>query len=417
MKTLTSLWAADFLMQIGAIKRCLIIAPVSTLLTTWGMEIFTNLFHRKYRILYGSKQQRLKHLNTDCDFYVINPDGLKVIEKELRARKDIDHFIVDEGALWRNSQTDRYEALENLCGPKTHSGLWWMTGSPMPKAPTDVWAQARLVNPATVPMYFSRFRNMVMYKASEYKWKPRQNWERYCYSVLQPSIRFERDRINIPECITLPREVEMSTEQKAAYNQMAALFKAELREGSITAVNEGVKLGKLNQIACGAVYGKDGDAIQLDVRPKFTDLLRVLEECGGKAIVFMPYRHILDHISEKIRKSGYSVATVHGGVSKGRRDDIFHQFSHGSLQILTAQPQCMSHGLNLAAAHTIVWWGPPSSFETYEQANGRIRRPGQKFRQTIVRLYCSEIEKRIYQRIDKQQSTQGILLELLTHHE
>jgi len=73
----------------------------------------------------------------------------------------------------------------------------------------------------------------------------------------------------------------------------------------------------------------------------------------------------------------------------------------------------MAHGLTLTATHTIIWWAPVDSYEIYEQANGRITRPGQLFKQTIVHLVCSPIEKKIYQRLGRKEKMQGLILELL----
>jgi len=75
-----------------------------------------------------------------------------------------------------------------------------------------------------------------------------------------------------------------------------------------------------------------------------------------------------------------------------------------------AQPGTMSHGLTLTAADTIVWFAPINSTETYLQANARIARPGQKRNTLIVRIQGSDIERRMYERLDKRESTQGTLL-------
>jgi SNF2 family DNA or RNA helicase len=73
----------------------------------------------------------------------------------------------------------------------------------------------------------------------------------------------------------------------------------------------------------------------------------------------------------------------------------------------------MSHGLTLTAASTIVWFAPVTSNEIYQQANARITRPGQKHNQLIVNIDASEVERRIYTRLQKKQSMQGLLLETL----
>jgi SNF2 family DNA or RNA helicase len=81
--------------------------------------------------------------------------------------------------------------------------------------------------------------------------------------------------------------------------------------------------------------------------------------------------------------------------------------------VLVAQPAAMSHGLTLVAANTIVWYAPVTSNETYEQANGRITRPGQKHQQFIINIEGTAIERKIYDRLRNKQKTQGLLLDLV----
>jgi SNF2 family DNA or RNA helicase len=73
----------------------------------------------------------------------------------------------------------------------------------------------------------------------------------------------------------------------------------------------------------------------------------------------------------------------------------------------------MSHGLTLTAATTIVWYAPVHSNEIYEQACARVRRPGQTKTTVIAHIAGSDIERRVYKRLQDKQSMQGILLEMM----
>ena len=81
MKTLSTLWAADYLMQQfpkGEFKF-LIVAPLTILDTVWAAAIFRNLAGRRtFKILIGDEAKRIKLLAQDADFYICNFDGLKV---------------------------------------------------------------------------------------------------------------------------------------------------------------------------------------------------------------------------------------------------------------------------------------------------------------------------------------------------
>src|SRR5258705_306893 len=68
-KSLAALWAADYLMQLGLVKRALILSPLSTLNRVWGDEIFTHLLARRsFQILYGAAAGRIEKLETAADF-------------------------------------------------------------------------------------------------------------------------------------------------------------------------------------------------------------------------------------------------------------------------------------------------------------------------------------------------------------
>ena len=96
-------------------------------------------------------------------------------------------------------------------------------------------------------------------------------------------------------------------------------------EGSITAVNEAVKLQKLVQIACGVAYGDDGQHIEIDASPRINLVRDLIEEVGGKVILFVPLTGTL-HMLEKVLSRDYTVAVVNGEVSSTKRSEIFRRF-------------------------------------------------------------------------------------------
>lgn len=414
-KSLTALWAADYMMNRKEMGRVLICSTLSTLHRVWGAEIFTHLMHRKYAILHGSQATRRSRLRDDVDFYIVNHEGLKMLKDELAQRHDITHVIMDEGARMRNQSTQLWKAANAVCGPESKRGVWWMTGSPMPKAPTDAWAQARIVNPKTVPGYFSRFRDQTMFKITQFKWVPKRGWEDTVYSSLKPAIRFQRSEcLDLPPAMFVDHEVKMSKQQEKAYKDMNDNFVAEFNDGTITAVNEGVKLGKLLQVACGAIYDGAGENHVIDVTPKLQELDNILEEVGDKLIIFMPYKNAINRVTEHFdtKHEGLTYGVVNGGVGAKKRDEIFTGFQDGELNVIVAHPAAMAHGLTLTASNTILFWGPVDNYEIYEQAIGRITRPGQERHQYIKHLICTPIEKAVYKRLKNKENTQGLLLDM-----
>jgi SNF2 family DNA or RNA helicase len=165
----------------------------------------------------------------------------------------------------------------------------------------------------------------------------------------------------------------------------------------ITTVNAAANLNKLLQISCGAVYSDSGETVAFDASNRMAALKEVIDEASHKVIVFVPYKHSIQIISEELKKSGYSAEVISGAVSAGKRTEIFNRFqTEVNPKILIIQPQAASHGVTLTAANVVVYWSPVMSVETYLQCNARPHRAGQRNPVTIIHLQGSHVEKRMY---------------------
>lgn len=413
-KTASVLWAADWLKEAGVLQGpVLILSTLSTLHQVWA-EGIKELFGRKYRsiVLHGGRKKRFDMLREQADFYILNHDGLKVLGETLSRDLRFKLVVVDEGAEFSNDQTARWEALNRFLGPQTTRSVWWMTGSPIPNSPMDAFGQAKIICPDNIPKYRTKFKNEIMVQINDQVSVPKLGWEKWLFSRLQPAIRFRRqDCIDLPPCTTEIRKVDMTAEQQKAYDQMAKTLRAELASGTITAFNEGVKATKLAQIASGVVYDRDGEEHTLHAKYKLEELVRLINDAGRKAIVFCPFRHIIHDVERHLEKR-FTVGLIHGEVSPKQREFVFDAFRHGTTEVLLAHPKTMAHGLNLTVASTAIWYGPVNSHRIYEQANGRITRPGQRANQLIIHLESSAIEHAMFARLKRKESMQGIFLEM-----
>lgn len=415
-KTVTSLWAYDYMRDAKLVKKVLVVCPLSTMERTWADEVFKTFPHLECTVLYGSRARRQKLLKQDADVYIINTDGLKTIQEDLRSRPDINLIIVDEIAMYRNAGTDRWKTLNEICNGKQPRRVWALTGAPTPNEPTDAWAQCRVVVPhnADVPKYFGKFRDLVMKQIGMYKWAPRENANDTVKQMMQPAVRFALDDcVDLPPQTFVTRDVEMTDDQTKAYKTMLSKLKAEFSSGDVLAVNEAVKANKLVQIACGVVYGLNGDRIKIDNTPRIEVLKEIIAESEGKVLVFVPLTGVLEDVVMQLSGTN-TVAAIHGGTSKAERDQIFKDFQTApSPRVLVANPATMSHGLTLTAATTIAWFAPIHSNDIYEQACARVRRPGQTRTTVIAHIAGSDIERRIYKRLKNKQKLQGALLDMM----
>ena len=412
-KTMSALWAADYLMNIGAVRKVLIMSPLSTLERVWGDEIFKHFIHRTFTVLTGAADRRRKLLGQDVDFYIINHEGFPVISDECYGMFDL--IIIDEAAVYRNPSSKRFKLFYRWLQQNPETRLWLMTGTPTPESPINAWTLARLVNSPNCTSSYTRFREQVMLKVGQWKWLPRPEAVDIVKNILQPAVRFTREQcLDMPETVVQTRHVDLTPDQQRHYKAMLrSLITQVAGEGQITAVNEAVKLMKLLQIVCGVAYGDGGEIIQLDATPRVNLVRDVIDEAGQKVIVFVPLTGTL-HMLEKELSKYWTVGVVHGDTPVKQRDQIFHDFQNTkNPHVLIAHPQCMAHGLTLTAASTIVWYGPVHSNEIYVQANGRIERIGKKFASNVVHIESTELERRVYDRLRNKQKIQGLLLDLV----
>lgn len=413
-KTSAVIYALDYLVAAGEVRKVLIAAPLSTLTPVWESELFTVVPRRKSLVLYGTKDKRKKLLETDAVFYVINHHGLDLLRPELIAR-GFDAVVLDELAVFRNKSTSLWKAADAIVRAPGVKFVWGMTGSPTPSAPTDAWAQVRLLTPERTERSMAMFQDRTMRRLTQFKWVARREANEVVHAAMQPSVRYTRDDVmELPETSYVDREVKLGPEAARAYKLMFDKLRMITTGGeSITAVNEGVLQNKLLQVACGYIYTDKHTVHELPSLSRIQALDEVISETDRNVIVFVPYLHALSGIAAHLRKAGRRVGVVSGATSRTARDRIFAGFQGGGLlDTLVAHPQTMAHGLTLTDANTIVWYAPTQSLEIYEQANARITRPGQTSKTLIAHLFATPIEKMTYQRLRAKGRMQGLLLEM-----
>jgi SNF2 family DNA or RNA helicase len=419
-KTRCALWSFDYLRKKQQAKRMLVICPLSTMNRVWEAEIQMHFTDLTCAVLHGTKEKRLKNLNRNVNIYIINHDGVGTIYSELMERTDIDVVCIDELATFRNMNKRSARVKQLAHGRKF---VWGMTGSPMPREVTDVWSQCCIVTPHTVPKYFSWIRATLMLKgpAGPYDWRARPGAEVMAVNYMKPNVRFTLDDVvELPPKIMQYHEVPMSAQQDKVYNEIRNKAVSLIGTKIVDALNAGAAIQKLLQIACGYVYTRDEDddkkkeTITLDNTERLQYTLDLVDSTSRKAIIFVPFLNALNGVSDMLTKNKVDHAIVHGGITKTHRNLIFSAFQDTPrYKVLLAHPVCMSHGLTLTAANTIIWFGPTLSLDTFYQANGRITRLGQEHKQVIAMLGGTKVERRIYGILGRNEKVQQHFLDII----
>lgn len=428
MKTLSSLWAADFLMRMhppGAF-RCLIVSTLSTLETTWAKEIFTNFMGRRTcEILHGSAKKRLKLLQSNVDFFVCNHDGIGVgahtrkrfeldgFSKALAEREDIKIVIADEASAYKDATTKRHRIARLAIAKRPY--LWPLTGSPTPTAPTDAYGIAKLVNNA-FGKSFTTFQSETMLKVSMYRWVPQKDGYDKAARLLSPAIRIPIDAVwDGPRLTTEQREVPLTPQQLKLMKDLKNDLQVTVKQGQpITAVHEASARQKFLQISLGAVYDENHKVHLVDAAPRYAEAEQVISETTRKIVIFCSLTSVVEALYKRLHKQ-FEAEIINGNVSQKERAKIIRAFAEPEgLRIVVCDPQATAHGINeFVAADTALWFSTTEKAELYDQGNKRIRRPGQKHPTRAIQLVSNPLEKEIFKRLENNLGLQGSLLSLI----
>jgi SNF2 family DNA or RNA helicase len=394
-KTSAAIWAVDYLMKLGLIKRVLVICPLSIMYSAWQGDIFKTTMHRTAAIAHGDRSKRVKVINGGYDFVIINFDGVGVVREEIAAAK-FDLIIIDEANAYKTVSTVRWKILSKLITPQTW--LWMMTGTPASQSPIDAYGLAKMISPERVPKFATAWRDKVMTQATRFKWVPKSNARDAVFGALQPAIRFNKaECLDLPDLTYQTREVPLTPQVMRYYKALKTQLLIEAAGEQVSAVNAASAMSKLLQISGGAVYTDKKDVVEFDISPRLNALKEVLDETLHKVVVFVPFLHTIEIVTKFLDKEGVNNEVIMGSVSARNRADIISRFQlDENPRVLVVQPQSASHGVTLTAADTIVFWSPVLSVETYMQCIGRIDRVGQQNKMTVVHLQGSDAERKVY---------------------
>jgi len=410
-KTASVIWAADYLMKIGEIKRVLIVCPLSIMRAAWQQDLFTFAMHRTCSVAHGDARARRKIINEGAEFVIINYDGMEVVKSALM-EGGFDLVVADEGTALKTATTNRWRAFRDIS--TVIPRVWLLTGTPAAQSPLDAYGLAKLVNPGGTPKYFGAFRDKVMYRVTQFKWAPKAAAETIVHQMLQPAIRFEKAQcLDLPPVVHVARDAPLTPQQRKYYDVLKKKMLIQASGETVTAVNAAVGINKLLQISGGAVYSDDGEVIEFDVSNRMNVVLEAIEETEHKVLVFVPFTHTIELLKARLEKEGITCAVIDGSVSMNKRTDIINKFQNQpDPHVLIIQPQAAAHGITLTAANTVIWYAPVTSVETYLQANARIDRPGQKNNMTVVHISGSEVEAKLYKMLQENLGNHQKLVDL-----
>lgn len=365
-----------------AVGRVLVIAPKKVAEATWQNEAakWFELSGLTFSTVLGTAAQRIAALNTLADVYIINRDNTQWLVEYYRNRWPFDMVVLDESSSFKNHRAKRFKALKAV---RPHiRRMVELTGTPSPHGLTDLWAQVYLLDGGKrLGRTISIYRDMyfVPDKRSRdiiYSYTPKEGAPEAIQRQISDicvSMRAE-DYLTMPDLIYDDIPVVLDKPAKKAYDRLEREMLLPIDDETvITASSQATLTGKLLQLCNGAVYDEDG-SVNVIHDCKLEAFMELVEALNGQhAIVYYNFKHDLTRLLDKLSaRSDLRVRVYHGA-----EDEM--DWNAGKIDLLLAQPQSCSYGLNLQdGGHHVIWFGLVWSLEQYIQANARLYRQGQQ---------------------------------------
>lgn len=282
-----------------------------------------------------------------------------------------------------------------------------LTGTPMPHSPLDVYAQYRFLDPTIYGNSNTRFKaRYAIMGGYAVNGRPVQILGYQNMDELQSRFYSIADRVIIDEVLDLPdeihveRSVVLPVAARRSYDEMERELVVELKEGTITAANAMVKVGKLQQIAAGAVRDEDGRTHEVHTA-KRDELVEVLEDLppGEPVAVFCTFKHSLEAALAASRKTSRPTDELHGAANT-----IGAKWDPQPGAVAAIQYQSGGVGIDLTACRYVVLFDQTYRLGDYLQMIRRALRPGQDHHVRYIHLLARDtVDRKIRRALAKRQ--------------
>lgn len=411
-KTVQAVAACELLRQLRGIERVLVVSPAS-LKAEWEEQIakFTGL---PARVIWGSRQERLKAYQEKSFFYLTNYEQARVDVADMNRLIAPDVVILDEAQRIKNWQTKTAQTIKQLASPYA----FVLTGTPLENRIDEVYSLAQFLDPS---IFGSLFRfNREFYELDE-TGRPTgfKNLSELHRRLRPIMLRRRKDQVEeqLPERTVKNYFVSMDPEQRSRYDEVetkvAKLISIAKRRSLMP--DELEKLQRLlscMRMICDTPYILDAEC---RISPKIEELAEILEDVlsGGdsKIIVFSEWARMLELVRDLALEMKVDFAWHTGSVPQQKRRVEINRFKQDPNCRLFLSTDSGATGLNLQAANVVINLDLPWNPAKLEQRIARAWRKHQTRAVQVINLVSEDsIEHRMIDTLaQKQQLADGVL--------
>ena len=423
----------------------LIVCP-NTLKKNWAREFKRWWPDVKTQVIKGSASQRKRQFEEDAQVFIINWESLrshsrlapygsvaltrcrecggqdeKVTETRCEVHKrelngiDFEAVIADEIHRSKDPKSKQSRALWAASGDAEIR--FALTGTPIANNVVDLWSILHWISPKDWPSKTKWIDRMVDTMLNAFGGmmvigvKPTMQDE--FYKSVNPVMRRMLKKVvlpHLPPVINERRDVEMSTKQKKAYDQMRELMIAELESGdTLTAPSVLTQTIRLLQFASSyatlTVDESTGEARAILDAPscKVEALMDDIDngDFGDDSVaVCAVSKQLINLLSAELTKSKIPHGLITGDQNEDERQKAIDDFQSGAIKWILFTAQAGGVGITLTAARRLIMLQRPWSLVDHKQVLDRVHRIGSEIHDSIVITdYVTEgtIEERVIQ--------------------
>jgi len=410
----------------GKIDSALIIAPKGVVKTWYEQELPTHLPKHIENVtvlwqpnITKTQQEKLESLfeiETALHIFVMNVEalstdkGVKFAYKFLNSHKTL--MAIDESTTIKTPAAKRTKNIIGLGKMAKYKRI--MTGSPVTKNPLDLYTQCEFLDPYLLDSssyYAFRNRYAVM-RTMHVRGRSIQVVDYFQnMAELSEKLKGFSYRVLKEDCLDLPpknwikRHITLSKEQQKVYDQMKKTALATLNGKVTSTMTVITQLMRLQQITCGHFVADDGSTQEIK-NNRITELMNVLDETEGKAIIWGHWQKDIQNIVSEIEKvhGPGSVVDYYGLTPQDERQDNIRKFqSDPKCRFMVGTPSTGGYGITLTAANTVIYYSNGYDLEKRLQSEDRAHRIGQKKNVTYIDLIAEDtVDEKIVKSLRKK---------------
>jgi SNF2 family DNA or RNA helicase len=328
----------------------------------------------------------------------VTPSRCEVHKRDLN-EIDFKSVIADEVHRSKDPKSKQTRALWSATGDADIR--FALTGTPIANNVVDLWTILHWLSPEEWPSKTRWIDRMVDTMLNAFGGLMvlgvKSHMKEEFYATLNPRMRRMLKTVVLPwlpEVTVERRDVEMSTKQKKAYNEMRDWMIAELETGGVVSAPS-VLTQTLRLLQFASSYA------EMTADPSTGELKATLIEPSCKIDALMDdishgdfgddsiavsavSRQLIELLSARLTKAGIAHGLITGAQNEEERQRAVDDFQSGKTKWILFTAQAGGVGITLTAARRLIRLQRPWSLVDDKQVNDRVHRIGSEIHDNII---------------------------------